>query len=99
LRLIGPLLYRAAADIHAKAARAYTLDDLHTMFQNLLADEFKLKFHQKIRQGPVYMSVVDKSGATMKVNDSPQGYEIPMALVGPGKEKASGALFNTCAIG
>src|SRR5580658_10207163 len=29
-------------DIEAKADHSYSLDDLHTMFQNMLADEFKL---------------------------------------------------------
>jgi uncharacterized protein (TIGR03435 family) len=40
-------------DIEAKADKAHSLDDLHTMFQNLLADEFKLKFHKEIKEGPV----------------------------------------------
>ncbi len=33
-------------DVEAKADHAYSLEDLHKMFQNLLADEFKLKFHE-----------------------------------------------------
>jgi uncharacterized protein (TIGR03435 family) len=48
------------------------------MFQNLLADEFKLKFHKEIKQGPVYVLTVDKAGMKMKVNDSPQDFEIPI---------------------
>ena len=39
--------------VEAKADRAYNTDDLHTMFQNLLADEFKLKFHKDTKEGPV----------------------------------------------
>jgi uncharacterized protein (TIGR03435 family) len=69
--------------VNAKADRAYTTDDLHTMFQNLLADEFKLKFHKDVKEGPVYVLTVDKSGSKMKVNNSPQDFEIPM-LGGPG---------------
>src|SRR5271157_2425946 len=38
-------------DIQAKADHSYNLDDLHTMFQNLLADEFKLKFHKETKEG------------------------------------------------
>jgi uncharacterized protein (TIGR03435 family) len=68
--------------IDAKADRAYNTEDLHTMFQNLLADEFKLKFHREVKEGPVYALTVDKSGSKMKVNDSPQDFEIPM-LGGP----------------
>jgi len=46
-------------DILAKAAKASNIDELHIMFQNLLADEFKLQFHKEIRQGPVYVLMVD----------------------------------------
>ncbi len=65
-------------DIEAKADHSYNLDDLHTMFQNLLADDFKLKFHKETKEGPVYVLAVDKSGSKMKVNDSPQDFEIPI---------------------
>jgi len=65
-------------EIEAKADRAYNVDDLHTMFQNLLADEFKLKFHKESKEGPVYALMVDKSGIKMKVNDSPEDFEIPI---------------------
>lgn len=69
--------------VDAKADRAYNTDDLHTMFQNLLADEFKLRFHKETKEGPVYALMVDKSGSKMKVNESPQDYEIPIQG-GPG---------------
>jgi len=70
-------------DVKAKADKSYSLDDLHTMFQNLLADEFKLKFHKEIKQGPVYALMVDKGGSKMQVNTSPQDFEIPIQG-GPG---------------
>jgi uncharacterized protein (TIGR03435 family) len=66
-------------DIEAKADHSYSLDDLHIMFQNLLADEFKLKFHKEVKEGPVYALLVDKSGLKMKVNKSPEDYNIPIA--------------------
>jgi uncharacterized protein (TIGR03435 family) len=69
--------------VDAKADRAYNTDDLHTMFQNLLADEFKLKFHKEVKEGPVYALMVEKSGPKMKVNDGPQDFEIPIQG-GPG---------------
>jgi uncharacterized protein (TIGR03435 family) len=69
-------------DIEAKADRAYNIDDLHVMFQNLLADRFNLKFHKEVKEGPVYALVLDKSGPNMKVNDSPQDFKIPI-LPGP----------------
>ncbi|MGA3190039.1 MAG: TIGR03435 family protein, partial [Bryobacteraceae bacterium] len=64
-------------NVEAKADHAYSLDDLHRMFQNLLADEFKLKFHEESKQGPIYALTVNKSGSKMKVNDSPENFEIP----------------------
>ena len=70
-------------DIEAKADHAYSLDELHVMFQNLLADRFNLKFHKEVREGPVYALVVDKSGPKMKVNESPQDFKIPIL---PGKD-------------
>ncbi len=71
-------------DISAKADKSYNLDDLHTMFQNMLADEFKLKFHKEIKEGPVYALSIDKAGLKMKVNESPQDFEIPMQGGGGG---------------
>jgi uncharacterized protein (TIGR03435 family) len=50
-------------DVDAKVDKSYNLDDLHTMFQNLLADEFKLKFHKETKEGPVYALVVVESGS------------------------------------
>ena len=66
-------------NIDAKADHSYDLDDLHVMFQNLLADEFKLKFHKEIKDGPVYALMVDKGGSKMKVNESPQDFKIPIS--------------------
>lgn len=70
-------------DVEAKADKQYNIDDLHAMFQHLLADEFKLQFHKESKEGPVYVLSVDKGGPKMKVNDSPQDFEIPV-MGGPG---------------
>jgi uncharacterized protein (TIGR03435 family) len=71
-------------DIEAKADHPYSLDDLHTMFQNLLADRFHLKFHIEQREGPVYALTVDKSGLKMKRNQTPEDYKVPMISDGFG---------------
>jgi uncharacterized protein (TIGR03435 family) len=71
-------------DIQAKADHAYSVDDLHVMFQNLLADRFNLKFHKEIKEGPVYALMVDKSGLKMKVNESAQDFKIPIT---PGPDR------------
>jgi uncharacterized protein (TIGR03435 family) len=65
-------------EIDAKANHSYSLDDLHIMFQNLLADEFKLKFHTEIKEGNVYALTIDKSGLKMKENDTDQKFDIPI---------------------
>lgn len=65
-------------DVEAKADHPYSVDDLHEMFQNLLADRFNLKFHKEIKEGPVYALMVDKSGPKMKVDESKQDFSIPM---------------------
>jgi uncharacterized protein (TIGR03435 family) len=70
-------------DLEAKADRAYSLDDLHTMFKNLLADRFGLKFHTETRQGPVYELMVDKSGLKMKADGAVGNLNIPIMPSGP----------------
>jgi uncharacterized protein (TIGR03435 family) len=69
-------------DVDAKADHSYNLDDLHVMFQNLLADEFKLKFHKEIKEGPVYALLLDKSGSKMKISDSDRFSDIPIQVQG-----------------
>jgi uncharacterized protein (TIGR03435 family) len=65
-------------DVDAKADKSYNLDDLHTMYQNLLADRLNLKFHKEVREGNVYALTVDKSGTKMKPNNSPEDFKISM---------------------
>jgi uncharacterized protein (TIGR03435 family) len=42
------------------------------MFQNMLADRFKLQFHRETRTLPVCVVTMDKSGSKMKVNSRNQ---------------------------
>jgi uncharacterized protein (TIGR03435 family) len=65
-------------DIEAKTDGSYNVDDLHAMFQNLLADRFNLKFHIETKEGNVYALMLDTGGTKMKVNDSPDDYKIPV---------------------
>ncbi len=71
-------------DVRGKAEKASNIDELHEMFQTLLADRFQLKFHKETKQLPVYELKVDKPGK-MTVNESPQQFEIPMRFAGRGK--------------
>ena len=67
-----------AFDVEARVDGTYSTDDLHIMFQNLLADRFGLKFHKDIRDGNIYALTVDPSGNKMKPNTTPEDFEIPM---------------------
>jgi uncharacterized protein (TIGR03435 family) len=67
-------------NVEAKTDGSYNIDDLHTMYQNLLADRFNLKFHIETKEGSVYALMLDTPGSKMKVNDSPQDYKIPMTF-------------------
>jgi uncharacterized protein (TIGR03435 family) len=69
-------------DIDAKADKAYSLDDLHTMFQNMLADRFGLKFHTEKKEGNIYALTIESSGLKMKPNTDPEPFQIPF-LGGP----------------
>ncbi|MGA8938357.1 MAG: TIGR03435 family protein [Acidobacteriaceae bacterium] len=69
-------------DIEAKADKAYTVDDLHTMFQDLLADRFNLKFHVDKKEGNIYALTIDGSGLKMKPNTSPPNYAISVQPTG-----------------
>ncbi len=52
-------------DVQVRADHSYSIDDLHIMFQNLLADRFHLKLHKETKMGPVYVLTVAKSGLKM----------------------------------
>jgi uncharacterized protein (TIGR03435 family) len=73
-------------DVEARAERGgYSMDELHTMFKNLLRDRFGLKIHIDTREGPVYVLTVDKGGLKMK-DDGPTGdLSVPITQRGPGQ--------------
>jgi uncharacterized protein (TIGR03435 family) len=72
-------------DIEARADGSYGIDDLHTMFQNLLADRFDFKFHKESHEGNVYALTIDKSGLKMKEDGTGQDLKIPITF-GPNFE-------------
>jgi uncharacterized protein (TIGR03435 family) len=57
-------------DMNAKAERPSSVEDLHVMLQNLLADRFQLKFHRETKEMPVYALGVDKGGHKMKPHEA-----------------------------
>jgi uncharacterized protein (TIGR03435 family) len=76
-------------DVEARADGSHSVDDLHIMFQNLLADRFNLKFHKETREGPVYALTVDKSGLKMKADGTGQAMGIPIVPAGAGTFKGT----------
>jgi uncharacterized protein (TIGR03435 family) len=65
-------------DIEANAGGPHSIEDLHVMFQNLLADGFKLKFHREIKEGPVYALTVGTAGQRMTLNEGPNQFDFPI---------------------
>jgi len=72
-------------DVEAKATHPATLDQLHEMFQNLLADRFKLRFHRESREMRAYVLSVDKGGSKLKLSQAQEPFDIPIKPTGPGK--------------
>jgi uncharacterized protein (TIGR03435 family) len=71
-------------DVEAKADHAYGVEELHTMYKNMLAERFGLRFHMESRAGNVYALTVDSGGLKMKRNDGPQDYKIPVNFTANG---------------
>ena len=73
-------------DVEARADHGgYTIDELHTMFKNLLEDRFGLKYHVETREGAVYILTVAKGGTKMRADGSADGLRIPIMPTGPGQ--------------
>jgi uncharacterized protein (TIGR03435 family) len=73
-------------DVVAKAARPSTRDQLHEMFQTLLADRFKMQFHHETREMRAYVLTVDKDGAKLTLNDAQDPFDFPLKSDGAGKQ-------------
>jgi len=65
-------------DVDAKAERPSSVDQLHEMFQTLLAERFKLQFHRERKEIAAYVLSVDKSGSKLKLSDSKEPFDIPI---------------------
>jgi uncharacterized protein (TIGR03435 family) len=76
-------------DIVAKADKKYTVDELHAMYQNLLIDRFKLKYHLETKEANAYVLTVDKGGPKMVRDDKPEDFSIPWIPQGYGSVKGT----------
>jgi uncharacterized protein (TIGR03435 family) len=64
--------------VEAKADHPSSLDQLHEMFQTLLAERFKLQFHREPKEIAAYVLSVDKSGSKLTPGDPKDAFDIPM---------------------
>ena len=65
-------------DFEAKTDRPVTRAEAAGLFQGLLADRFKLKFHLETRTLSALVLTVDKAGSKMTPNDSSYEWDIPI---------------------
>jgi uncharacterized protein (TIGR03435 family) len=56
-------------DVVAKIAKGATKEQFQVMFQNLLAERFKLTLHRETKELPMYALVVGKGGSKLKVSE------------------------------
>jgi len=53
-------------DMNAKAERPSSIEELHVMLQDLLAERFKLRFHRETKELPIYALTVEKDGPKLQ---------------------------------
>jgi uncharacterized protein (TIGR03435 family) len=70
-------------DIETRSDHAANLEELHTMFKNLLADRFGLKMHIEQKEGADYELLVDKAGLQMKPDGDVPDLNIPINISQP----------------
>lgn len=63
----------ASFDIHAKPEGRASDQEIRLMLQNLLKDRFALRTTQVMRDLPVYVLALDKSGPRLKASRDPNG--------------------------
>jgi len=53
-------------NVNARAEKPSSIEELHTMLQNMVAERFRLRIHTEMKTRPVYVLSADKSGIKMK---------------------------------
>jgi len=86
-------------DLDAKAEKPGTIDELHIMLRNLLADRCHLKIHMETKEQSGYALVIDKGGPHLTEHDPPSTDHPPIAPGGgPGKAAATNVNMNYLAL-
>jgi uncharacterized protein (TIGR03435 family) len=70
-------------NIEARSDSVADIDDLHTMFKNLLTDRFGLKLHVDQKEGRVFELHAEKSGVKMKADGARPDLNIPINMMRP----------------
>ncbi len=70
-------------NIETRSDSVSNLEELHTMFKNLLADRFGLKLHINKKDGRVYELHVEKSGLKMQPDGTRPDLNIPINMTRP----------------
>jgi uncharacterized protein (TIGR03435 family) len=65
-------------DVDARAEHPSTPEQLQEMFQTLLAERFKLRFHRETKELAAYVLSVDKSGSKLKRSDAKDAFDEPI---------------------
>jgi len=60
-------------DMDAKAEKPSSVDELHVMLMNMLADRLRLKFHREKREMPVYALTVGGAGTKLTPHEAANG--------------------------
>jgi uncharacterized protein (TIGR03435 family) len=82
-------------NVNAKAEHPSSLRQLEEMFQALLADRFKLRFHRETREAGAYVLSVEKSGSRLKRSDARGPSDTPIkAGDRPGERVGTGASMS-----
>ena len=81
-------------DVAAKADKRYSVDDLHAMYQNMLIDRFRLKYHLETREANAYVLTIDKGGPKITPNGKPEDFSIPWIPQGYGSVQGTGVTLS-----
>jgi uncharacterized protein (TIGR03435 family) len=57
-------------DMNAKAERPSSVEELHAMLQDLLAERFELRLHRESKELPMYALTVDQDGPKLKLHEA-----------------------------
>jgi len=81
-------------DVNAEAERPSSIEDLHVMLRNMVADRFRLRMHSENKAMPAYVLTVDKGGIKMTPRDPASAGDPEIRQPGPGVLNAKSAAMD-----